>query len=289
MASRLRRFEPQSIYDVLRGMKATDPNTTIEQAAKVWDSIKARARVVDNVVSYGKAARSMMQHDPSAVALYDKMLETGELVFPKGHMYELAIHADPEHFLDWDKPLSEQSPHVQRAVKSLMSEGTTSAGTRGYWGVGNEQFLGENPTGEKIYNALVEDAPTAYHEQGPKFVSEDLRQAGIPGVRYRDASSRGKVEFSPAQVASMEAELAGARKTLASAGPYDPLPPGLANRAIELEQNLASAKTPITRNTVVFPGNEYLIEILKKYGLFLPAGAGALYEAQKTGQQAQGE
>jgi hypothetical protein len=30
-------------------------------------------------------------------------------------MYEVSIAADPEHFLDWDKPLSEQHPKVQGA------------------------------------------------------------------------------------------------------------------------------------------------------------------------------
>ena len=33
-----------------------------------------------------------------------------------GHMYQVNIGADPEHFLDWDKPLSEQSQHVQECI-----------------------------------------------------------------------------------------------------------------------------------------------------------------------------
>ncbi len=35
---------------------------------------------------------------------------------PKGHMYEVNVAAEPEHFLDWDKPLSEQHPNVQKAL-----------------------------------------------------------------------------------------------------------------------------------------------------------------------------
>ena len=38
---------------------------------------------------------------------------------PGGKMYEVNINADPEHFLDWDKPLSEQSPHVQQAIAKV--------------------------------------------------------------------------------------------------------------------------------------------------------------------------
>ena len=36
-----------------------------------------------------------------------------------GHRYEVNINADPTHFLDWNKPLSEHSAHVQKALASL--------------------------------------------------------------------------------------------------------------------------------------------------------------------------
>ena len=37
-------------------------------------------------------------------------------------MYQVNIGADPEHFLDWDKPLSEQHPVVQLSFpKCLMA------------------------------------------------------------------------------------------------------------------------------------------------------------------------
>jgi hypothetical protein len=37
-------------------------------------------------------------------------------------MYEVEINADPEHFLDWDKPLSEQSEHVGGALRALGAQ-----------------------------------------------------------------------------------------------------------------------------------------------------------------------
>ena len=36
-----------------------------------------------------------------------------------GHMYQVSINAHPEHFLDWDKPLSQQSEHVQSILDKL--------------------------------------------------------------------------------------------------------------------------------------------------------------------------
>ncbi len=39
-----------------------------------------------------------------------------------GRMYEVAIHADPEDFLDWDKPLSQQPTKVQEALQKIGVE-----------------------------------------------------------------------------------------------------------------------------------------------------------------------
>lgn len=38
-----------------------------------------------------------------------------------GRGYEVNIHADPEMMLDWDKPLSEHSPEVQRRVQEIAA------------------------------------------------------------------------------------------------------------------------------------------------------------------------
>jgi hypothetical protein len=39
-----------------------------------------------------------------------------------GRMYEVSIKADPDQFLDWDKPLSQQPPKVQAKLKALGVE-----------------------------------------------------------------------------------------------------------------------------------------------------------------------
>jgi hypothetical protein len=83
---------------------------------------------------------------------------------PQGKMYEVGIKAEPEHFLDWDKPLSQQSPVVQDAIKQL--------------------YPGHRP-----------DAPgqDLYHQLGFKNAadaSNAFRDAGIPGIRYLDQGSR---------------------------------------------------------------------------------------------------
>jgi hypothetical protein len=86
-----------------------------------------------------------------------------------GHMYEVGIHAQPEHFLDWDKPLKEQHPKVQDV---LAQKGITNP----------------DHTGGQIYESskLV---PGDYHD--PKAAAKALHEAGIPGIRYLDQGSRG--------------------------------------------------------------------------------------------------
>lgn len=92
---------------------------------------------------------------------------------PRGKMYEVNINADPEHFLDWDKPLSEQHPVVQKAVGDLV-----------------DRNIAEEPgwaklTGQQALNAVVERA-------GQRGVGEtSLRDKGIPGIKYLDQGSRG--------------------------------------------------------------------------------------------------
>jgi hypothetical protein len=83
--------------------------------------------------------------------------------------YEVNLDVDPEHLLDWDKPLSEQSEHVKKVLRELP------------WG---EPYAASNTlTGGQIVPKTVEGA-------------EQLRAAGIPGIRYLDQGSRAAGEGS---------------------------------------------------------------------------------------------
>lgn len=94
-----------------------------------------------------------------------------------GHMYEVAVHADPEHFLHWDKPLSEQSQKVQDALAKIDPDF--------YHPKSNEYDAAEH--GQTIYQRLHND---------PAKAAALLQQAGIPGIRYLDAGSRSAGEGS---------------------------------------------------------------------------------------------
>jgi len=91
----------------------------------------------------------------------------------RGQLYQQEIPEDSE-LLDYDAPLSEQPPAVRAALRKLR---------------GGEMFREsmqefEDSTGNAIYRALMDDFGS------DQDASEILREAGIPGLRYRDGMSR---------------------------------------------------------------------------------------------------
>lgn len=129
------------------------------------------------------------------------MLERGETPSP-GRMYQVAIKAGPEHFLDWDKPLSEQSPKVRDALKGMNAPDDLSvsqlvnehgdalrkqmmAGNMAKYKAGNFSQKELNQTNQKLWNTRAD-----------ALVTEALRSAGIPGIKYLDQGSRSAGEGS---------------------------------------------------------------------------------------------
>lgn len=107
------------------------------------------------------------QYEAAAAQL--QQMRTGEWAEPhKGRMYEVRINADPEQFLDWDKPLAQQPATVRQVL---------------------EKF---DPAVEH-YNTPDQPISKWRETMGSKDarVESALRDAGIPGIRYKDQMSRG--------------------------------------------------------------------------------------------------
>jgi len=119
-----------------------------------------------------------------------------------GHMYEVNINAPPEHFLDWDKPLHEQSPHVQEALSKVLGTDVSQ--------VPVSPFTGRPLTGPFNPGGAYENVVSHFglRRDGADIqAAQALRDAGIPGIRYLDAGSRGGAEgtrntviFDPATI-----------------------------------------------------------------------------------------
>ena len=111
-------------------------------------------------------------------------------------MYEVNIKAEREHFLDWDKPLSEQSKHVQDKLKELNlfpnpERIEKMIKERQKAGMEPSKYLSEKLADEQ--KRLQMPASQLHWEMGPKgHVANQLKEAGIPGIKYLDQGSRAE-------------------------------------------------------------------------------------------------
>ncbi len=199
-------------------------------------------------------------------------LDPAKLGVNKGSMYQVQIHADPEHFLDWDKPLSQQSPKVQEAINQMAAQ----------HGVEPDLSISGSDAYHSVANNLADPNVTHWNASvtsGGPNAAEKLRDAGIPGIKYLDAGSRNPTPewkiFSPNE--------STAKKWTVSNGPYGSKPQFFDNEADARAAYSAEVakQPPRTSNYVTF--SDDIISILKKYGLagLGLAGYGA---AQSQGQ-----
>jgi hypothetical protein len=122
-----------------------------------------------------------------------------------GKMYEVNIKANPDDFLDWDKPISQQSEKVRRAISTSGFEPwqvVDPFGTRrGPMSRAEaERIAAVRGAAEPFQGArgkdIAEVAGAGRMEIGQRSNSTALREAGIPGIKYLDQGSRASGEGS---------------------------------------------------------------------------------------------
>lgn len=183
--------------------------------------------------------------NPQTAEQYKKAFDARSGAEQDAKMYQVSINADPEHFLDWDRPLSEQSPKVQEAL--------TKSG-----------LMPQNPSNDiSVMAHLLRGGDTPLRSQ--EDITNGLRAAGIPGIKYLDQGSRNAgLKFEVAGNADGSFDLikhgGGAENVV---GNFKTRDAANAARDAQMPQE--------TRNYVVF--DDKLIDIMKKYGI---AGVGAL-------------
>jgi len=170
-------FEPSSLEHL--NVRATLRKDGIDKAIEV-----ARKSAVDSDYpeTAAKATRDLQT--------LERLKVSGGIQPIEGYLYKGDIPDEilPK-FLDWDKPLSQQSKEVKDILKKY-------------------DFT-ENIKGGDIYNSLVYGKPTGFNETGDalfdtaivkdamsknislKVASDELEKLGIRGIRYLDQGSRG--------------------------------------------------------------------------------------------------
>jgi hypothetical protein len=96
---------------------------------------------------------------------FDPSPELQDAANKLGHMYEVNVDADPNTFIDWDKPLSEQPEYIQK----ILGTGPFPAGQKLKNAYKNPMFGGD---------LVGKDKATPYE------VSQYLKEKGVPGIRY---------------------------------------------------------------------------------------------------------
>lgn len=108
-----------------------------------------------------------------------------------GALYNVSLDVEPEDLLDWDAPLSKQSEKVRKAVEGVMERAFASGHpiARAEQ-LAHMQSVEEGMKAQHVYRTLEQLLGSG------QAASRALNEAGIPGLRYFDAGSRGKGEGS---------------------------------------------------------------------------------------------
>ena len=134
----------------------------------------------------------------------ERMKEQGiTTVRDEANLYRAKLDVEEEDLLDWDKPLSEQSPKVLAAFKRAWAQTFFSGDhpdaklLRQLHGEQGENLRFEdmqilpNSTAAQAYNTFAANQRGGSDSELKKAASRALNEAGIPGIRYDDAMSRG--------------------------------------------------------------------------------------------------
>lgn len=147
-----------------------DVDSAIAESRAAIDRLK---KLPNGGGDVGRQQRQIAIHEEK-IAELNALKQSGGM--SQGRMYEVNINADPEDFLDWDAPLSQQ-PQKARDVLTLPPQASRI----------NETLKAKGHpemTGGSAYTEI-----RAAGLPGPEL-SEKLKQQGIPGIKYFDQGSR---------------------------------------------------------------------------------------------------
>lgn len=154
-------------------------------AKKAISWLESRKKVTDEAKQFlmpGAYEKQMADFDEAI-----RRIQSGEVSKNAGQLYKTDIPDEAvARFLDWDKPLSQQAPEVQKAMRSLAKH--TPEG--GIYREMMQPFEAGNSTGESLHRAFMSDLATTGNGAPDRVFSMMSNEYGIPGIRYLDGGSR---------------------------------------------------------------------------------------------------
>ena len=171
----IRALTSDDSIELPKAPMSSDALPNFQAAARIFsahDTNEPAIKVAQNIQAQFPHLRdegSFLKHGPKRLAIADQVEKMRERT--KGHLLHVRVNANPEHFLDWDKPLSEQHPRVQSALAGVTDLESIKFGGDAYQALANQMA-------DKKGRGNFAGASAALHA------------AGIPGIRYLDANSR---------------------------------------------------------------------------------------------------
>jgi hypothetical protein len=187
----------------------------------------------------------------------------------KGRLYEVEIKADPNELLDFDAPISEQPAKVQEVIAPFVERRLDEIEAVGREEVKKAKEQGREftpRTRDEILKTLKGGDILLLDKVVTGEVSQALKDAGIPGIKYLDRNSRNK---------SFEVKLSVDGQPYATE-PIFATTRAEANQIVNdyKEKGFGATITDVGSNNYVIL-DDNLIEIVKKYGFGgLMVGAG---------------
>lgn len=198
-------------FNVLRGTTAQLANNFItkEDIVKRIESHRKNLEFIDRDIKnlpdtpYNTPKGDLLQRERKQVSeqlkVYEMLKDADVQVKRGGAKYKVDLKPKEDEYLLWDKPLSEQSEKVRKALSQLKKD------------FPNKEFLHkaiDEHQGMQMYKELslntnerqvkMSDGTTRTVLGGSsdKAASEYLKSLGIRGIKYLDGSSRNKGEGS---------------------------------------------------------------------------------------------
>lgn len=107
----------------------------------------------------------------------------------KGGLYKVQLDAHPDDLLDYDAPLRSQ-PAIEAKVRPLVEPYIMAGGFNGGWDGFATKRKGKDVLDEIKGSEIVKTKKAV----DPSVVSQKLKEAGIPGLKYLDGGSRASGE-----------------------------------------------------------------------------------------------
>jgi hypothetical protein len=153
---------------ILRSIEnADDKNAAIEKHRQDFSSRIAEAEAEKETSHQPWMVSGRISTAKDILAGLDQLQQGAPAPHTKGRMYEVRINAHPDHFVDYNAPLSEQSDYIKDALRKR------------YGDVGFQKLIDRNEDGEYI----------ARRVENQEHLNE-MNRLGIKGIKYFDAGSR---------------------------------------------------------------------------------------------------